>query len=381
MHKVFPDDADHIIKWFAQRVQHPEDKINHGLVLGSEKQGIGKDTILEAVKRAVGSWNFQDISPGEMFGTFNPHVRCVVLRISEAKDMGDVSRFELYDHMKTYLAAPPDVLHCNEKYIKQHYVLNCMGVVITTNHLQDGIFLPAEDRRHYVAWSYCMPTDFEPDYWDTMWKWYNDGGDCHIAAYLATLDISSFNAKAPPPKTQAFWQIVNANRTTEESELQDVLDRLGNPDAVTWNMISLQASQNFLQWLEDRKNRKAFNHRLASCGYRAVTNEAAKDGLWKIAGCRQVIYAKGDLTIGEQVKAAEYLRDTETEEFAKSNGGLVLKMVPKRKPSGENGEKPAPTSKDIDEINTGLKREGIEPINTEQEAPKKNRQHGKGGHF
>ena len=51
-----------------------------------------------------------------------------------------------------------------------------------------------------------------------------------------------------------------------------------------------------------------------------------------------MIYAKGDLTIGEQVKAAEYLRDTETEEFAKSNGGLVLKMVPKRKPSGENGE-------------------------------------------
>jgi hypothetical protein len=42
VHKVYPDDADHIIKWSAQRVQHPEIKINHALVLGG-LQGIGKD--------------------------------------------------------------------------------------------------------------------------------------------------------------------------------------------------------------------------------------------------------------------------------------------------------------------------------------------------
>src|SRR5262249_33820575 len=51
VHKVFSNDAGHIIKWFAQRVQHPEIKINHCLVLGSQFHGIGKDTILEPVKR------------------------------------------------------------------------------------------------------------------------------------------------------------------------------------------------------------------------------------------------------------------------------------------------------------------------------------------
>ena len=65
VHKVYPDDADHIIEWFAQRVQHPEIKINHGLVLGSQEQGIGKDTILEGVKRAVGAWNFKEVAPQE----------------------------------------------------------------------------------------------------------------------------------------------------------------------------------------------------------------------------------------------------------------------------------------------------------------------------
>jgi hypothetical protein len=49
--KVYPNDADHIIRWLAQRVRRPQQKINHALLLGGN-QGIGKDTILEPVKQA-----------------------------------------------------------------------------------------------------------------------------------------------------------------------------------------------------------------------------------------------------------------------------------------------------------------------------------------
>jgi hypothetical protein len=55
--------------------------------------------------------------------------------------------------MKIYTASPPDVLRVNEKFLREHYVLNCTGVIITTNHRLDGMYLPADDRRHYVAWS------------------------------------------------------------------------------------------------------------------------------------------------------------------------------------------------------------------------------------
>ena len=51
----------------------------------------------------------------------------------------------------------------------------------------------------------------------------------HVAAYLASLDISGFDPKAPSPKTPAFWDIVDANRAPEDAELADVLDRMGNP--------------------------------------------------------------------------------------------------------------------------------------------------------
>jgi hypothetical protein len=51
--KIYPNDAKHIISYLAHRVQRPGDKPNHGLLLGGV-QGIGKDTMLEPVKHAVG---------------------------------------------------------------------------------------------------------------------------------------------------------------------------------------------------------------------------------------------------------------------------------------------------------------------------------------
>jgi hypothetical protein len=44
VHRLYPNDAEHLLGWFACRVQHPGNKINHGLIIGGE-QGIGKDMI------------------------------------------------------------------------------------------------------------------------------------------------------------------------------------------------------------------------------------------------------------------------------------------------------------------------------------------------
>src|SRR5215470_7956841 len=104
---LYPDDAAHIVRWLAHRVQRPGEKINHALVLGGN-QGIGKDTMLEPLKRAVGPWNFSEVSPQHMLARFNGYLKSTVLRVSEARDLGDVDRFQFYDHTKSYIASPPD---------------------------------------------------------------------------------------------------------------------------------------------------------------------------------------------------------------------------------------------------------------------------------
>jgi uncharacterized protein DUF5906 len=310
--KVFGNDADHITKWLAHRVQHPGEKINHALVFGSKKQGAGKDTLLEPVKHAIGPWNFHEVSPAQVTRRFNGFLKSVILRINEARDLGDVNRYQFYDHMKAYTAAPPDVLRVDEKNLREHSIFNCVGVILTTNYKTDGIYLPAEDRRHYVAWSERSPEDFAKGYWDKLWGWYRSGGIGHVAAYLAALDISAFDPKAPPPKTEAFWAIVDANRAPEESELADVFDALGNPDVVTLAKIinktkDIIDDKDLYQWLTDRRNRRAIPHRLERCGYVPVRNTTREDGLWIVNRTRQVVYARASLLVRDQLAAAQRL--------------------------------------------------------------------------
>jgi hypothetical protein len=308
IHKIYPNEDKHIINWCAAKVQHPEIKINHALVFGGP-QGIGKDTWLEPVKRAIGPWNFKEVSPEAVTGRFNGFLKSVILRISEARDTGDVNRYQFYEHTKVYTAAPPDVLRVDEKHLREHSVLNCCGVIITTNHKTDGIYLTADDRRHFVAWSDLSKDSFAPEYWNQIWNWYDkEGGDQHVAAYLNGLDLTGFDPKAPPAKTPAFWAIVDANSAPEDAEFADVLDAMGNPDVTTLNQIraSSACSSVFEEWLKDMKNRRAIPHRLEACGYVALRNDLAKSGLWVVGGKRMIVYAKAALSIRDQHLALKH---------------------------------------------------------------------------
>jgi hypothetical protein len=202
----------------AQRVADRQDSVSVGvrrqaqyrLDLSLEVQM----SLLEPVQQAVGSWNFQDETLVRIMGGFNGFLKAVILRANEARNLEESNRFKFYDHMKRLIASPPDTLRVDEKFTREYQILNCRGVIITTNHKTDGIYLPAEDRRHYVAWSDRMKEDehFAGDYWTGLYTYYRDGGNEAMAAFLMRRDISGFDPKAPPSKTAAFFAIVDANR-------------------------------------------------------------------------------------------------------------------------------------------------------------------------
>jgi hypothetical protein len=325
--KVFPDEAEHIINWLAHRIQRPHEKLNHALVLGGA-QGIGKDTILEPVKDAVGPWNVAEVNPEQLVGRFNSFVKSVILRVSEAHDLGDLDRYKFYERCKTLIASPPDVLRCDEKNLREHSVPNLTGVVILTNHKTDGIFLPPDDRRHFVAWSDRERTDFTPEYWSDLYRWYNTEGRRHVAAYLRSIDISSFNPKAPPPQTPAFWEIVDASRPTEDGELSDLLETMGNPAAFTLEMLIRESVDSEIhEWIKDRKNRRVIGFRLEKSGYVSIRNDAAQNGLWTISGKRQAVYARRDLPVRERHAAAQKLTNATTERSWSSQNRLGLSRL------------------------------------------------------
>jgi hypothetical protein len=304
--KLYPVEAEanHVTRWLAQRVQYPEIKINHALVLGGE-EGIGKDTLLEPVKRAIGAWNFCEVSPTQMMGRFNSFLKSTILRINEARDLGETDRFKFYDHLKVYAAAPPDVLRVDEKHLREHYIFNCVGIIILTNYRTDGIYLSEQDRRHFVAWSELRKTDFPDGYFTDIWKWFDNGGAEHVAAYLSELDLSDFNPKLPPPKTEAWRTIVSAHYAPEAAELADTIDKLGNPAALILDDLVSKAPH--LEWLYEPKSRRVIPHRMEDCGYLRVCNPDNTQGLWTVKGKKCAIYARKELKAAERLQAARAL--------------------------------------------------------------------------
>jgi hypothetical protein len=308
LRRLYGEEADHIERWLAHRVQRPHEKLNHALVLGGG-QGIGKDTLLEPVKHAVGAWNVSEVSPSAMLGRFNGWCQAVIVRVSEARDLGDVDRYSFYDHAKTYIAAPPDVLMVDAKNTKEFPVANVLGVVFTTNDRLSALYLPPDDRRHFVAWSEVTRDAFGEGYWRRFYAWYAAGGLGHTAAYLRALDLSGFDPKAPPPRTEAWHHLVMAGAPAEEGDLAEHIARLGTPTVLTVNLLAETAARNaeLVEMLTDRRTRRTLPHRMGRAGYVPFRNDGARDGLWVIDGRRVAVYRHTLATTREAAVAARHL--------------------------------------------------------------------------
>jgi hypothetical protein len=99
--------------------------------------------------------------------------------------------------------------------------------------------------------------------------------------------------------------MAEADRSEEYGELTDSIDALGRPEALTLRQLIEKSPS--LEWLLDRKRRGHIKHRFEDCGYIAVRNRDADDGLWPINKKRQSIYAQLKLTLVQRERAARNL--------------------------------------------------------------------------
>jgi hypothetical protein len=191
-------------------------------------------------------------------------------------------------------------------FLRAQNILNCVGVILTTNYKTNGIYLPAEDRRHYVAWTHITPVI------SLMVIGIRYGAGTMMAAIVMlplTLERMTYRpsiVKSRPVRHR--FSGISSTPTGHHAELADVLDKMGNPKAVTLLMVIRDAgSDNFIKWFHDPRNSRAIPHRFEQCGYMPVRKPGVKQGLWIINGKRQVIYALANLSLRDQIAAAEEL--------------------------------------------------------------------------
>lgn len=288
-----PGDAKQFLNYLAHRVQRPGEKPRFALLIGGD-QGIGKDTAVEFCVPAIGVWNVAAIEPQAFDTGFNEYVAKTLVRINEAANLHEMSKWAFNERTKVLIAGSPDYVTVNPKYGNKYDVRMFCGVIVTTNHLMNGIYIPEGDRRFDVIECATMAKigladeDVRRKYFADLWQWFLNDGDRHVAAFLHERDISDFDPNQGQRKTAAHKTVVAINLASD-SWLEEALDELGHPDVVCAKSIIQKA---VAKGENEAAVKAKFSNAMGRAGYCLFTNPKLQTGSWTIGGRRYMVYAK-----------------------------------------------------------------------------------------
>lgn len=292
-------DADQFLNYMAQRVQKPWEKPRFALLLAGD-QGVGKDTAVEFCVPAIGSWNVANIEPFALDSSFNEYAAASLVRISEAANLHEMTKWAFNEKTKVLIAGTPDELTINPKYGQKYSVRMHCGVVITTNHLADGIYIPEGDRRYDVIASASaaeMGLNSDEDkrkYFGELWEWFLEGGSHHVAAFLHERDIGQWSASNGQRKTDAHRTVVVSGMIGDHW-LQDALDEI---EEVVGSKLSCVRSDWIVEVacrngeMKPVEVRAKLLHAVKRFGFEVLKNDLSTDGRFRFGKKNVVVYKR-----------------------------------------------------------------------------------------
>lgn len=223
---------DHMLKWMAFTLKHPEQKINHMMILGSG-EGCGKDFLLYPLIKAMGQ-DARVVDGDALAESYNGFLLGTkYLHINEM-EMGDHREAKaIANKLKPIAAAPPEMVRIREMYTKPFWMRNLVNGTMTTNSR-----LPLQlrgSRRYFAVWSdlvTMVDNEMLPewlDFWQGMWHWMKNGGaEACIYHLMNNVDLSDFRPGAPPPATEFLRQIHEDSKPPITKTLEDfIAKRIG----------------------------------------------------------------------------------------------------------------------------------------------------------
>jgi len=300
--KLFPEKIEHemFFDFCAHMIQRPDEKVNFGLVMAGP-QGIGKDTALIPVRKGVGEWNAAEVGPDAITSQYNGFLKSVLLIINEVRPQDeDHKASNFYNLLKPILAAPPEMLAMNEKYINTIYIRNLCHVILTTNDPLT-MYIPIEDRRLFVMTSPLpdpkLNSVFPASYFEKFHTYLNSGGTGAVIHWLMERDISKFCPTQPPPMTAGKDAIIGSSTTVRYTAVDEVVDNFldhlfkgAKPDVIfAFDLLQFANQSDYFDdadkvagMLKGRTLHFKMNER----GYDMVKNPAVRSGEWSYKGYR-----------------------------------------------------------------------------------------------
>jgi len=212
-------DRIHILDWCAYMVQHMDIKINHAILLGGPPR-IGKDTLLEPLKRYLGHYNVNEPSAEELkepYTNYLHHTKLVIFQECQNFD-----KLNVENKLKPMLASPPHTLRVRMFAQGFYETPNLVQCVFMSNH-RNALKISRGDGRYYTIW--CEVTPKADSYYQTLYNWLEgDYGYEIVVNFLLNRNVSHFNPTAPPPVNEYKKLITEMSGTDLEIMLQERIE-------------------------------------------------------------------------------------------------------------------------------------------------------------
>jgi hypothetical protein len=167
LENTFPVESDRheVAKWCATLIAKPGLKMNYGLLLISETQGVGKTTLGLIMARELGASNVSYANEASIMSKFNGWAEkqlCIVNEIYAGHSSA------AYDKLKEVVTDPD--LNVEKKYLNDYKVDNHIHMFACSNN-KLALKLKDTDRRWFVP---KVSTTKRPlAYWQELYDWLN----------------------------------------------------------------------------------------------------------------------------------------------------------------------------------------------------------------
>jgi len=304
MEYMFPnaDERQEVLRWTATLIARLETRMEYGLLLVSERQGVGKTTLGSSIlaplvgPQNVGYPTEAQIVQSEFNGWLANKRLCVVNEIYSGHS------WKAYNKLKS--AITDREIEVNEKYQRAYTIENWCHVFACSNSMK-ALRMEEDDRR----WFYPEVTEekWPRNKFESFHNWLKSGGLSIIRHWAENFGDYVQKGQAAP-MTERKKELIVASRTDgqqEAAELAESMNRHDQPlvfamkDIVAWVRSSVQGKvydsdlelrkamkESGSIWYEERfliggrlqlatMNRIAYDKMKSKYGLKAVKNNAS----------------------------------------------------------------------------------------------------------
>lgn len=216
------------LRWVATLIARPDIRMSYGLLLISEKQGVGKTTLGAAILAPlVGMQNVSYPSENDITSSFNEWV--AHKRLAIVNEIYSGSSWRAYHQLKGVITDKD--ITVNQKYMRQYTIENWCHIVASSNSMR-ALKMENDDRR----WFYPEVTElpWPKDKFTEFRKWLNGGGLSIVLHWAKNWgDYVDISERAP--MTERKREMIEGSRSEAQEEavaVAEVVMDLGRPAAL-----------------------------------------------------------------------------------------------------------------------------------------------------